>query len=84
MTENIILLSQCETGDAVVIESISIQGVMRRRLLDLGFIKGANVDVLQKSPLGDPTAYRVNNTTIALRKEESSHIFVKKLKEDAL
>ncbi|WP_458412326.1 FeoA family protein [Schinkia sp. CFF1] len=79
MTEYIVALSQCENGDTAVIESISIQGILRRRLLDLGFIKGAHVDVLQKSPLGDPAAYRVNNTTIALRREESSQIFVKKL-----
>lgn len=78
MSENTNPLSQCETGDTVVIESMSIQGIMRRRLLDLGFVRGAQIEVLQKSPLGDPAAYRVNNTTIALRKEESSHILVRK------
>ncbi|MEC1772462.1 FeoA family protein [Schinkia azotoformans] len=78
MIKNSIPLNQCETGDHVVIESMSIQGVMRRRLLDLGFVKGAQIEVLQKSPLGDPAAYRVNNTTIALRKEESSQILVRK------
>ena len=77
MIENSIPLCQCEIGDNVVIESMSIKDVMRRRLLDLGFVKGAQIIVLQKSPLGDPAAYRVNNTTIALRKEESSKIFVK-------
>ena len=45
---------------------------MKRRLLDLGFIPGATIKVLQRSPLGDPVAYQVSNTTIALRKEESS------------
>ena len=48
---------------------------MKRRLLDLGFIPGATIKVLQRSPLGDPVAYQVSNTTIALRKEESSLIF---------
>jgi len=79
MSENKIPLNQCESGDNVVIESMSIQGVMRRRLLDLGFVKGAQIEVLQKSPLGDPAAYRVNHTTIALRKEESSQILVGKV-----
>ncbi len=78
MSKNKITLNQCESGDNVVIESMSIQGVMRRRLLDLGFVKGAEIEVLQKSPLGDPAAYRVNHTTIALRKEESSQILVRK------
>ncbi|MNN99258.1 ferrous iron transport protein A [compost metagenome] len=48
---------------------------MRRRLLDLGFVPQNEVEVLQRSPLGDPIAFRVNNTTIALRKEESSLIY---------
>ncbi|HHW37609.1 MAG TPA: ferrous iron transport protein A [Bacillales bacterium] len=78
MIEDALSLYQCETGDNAVIESMSIQGVMRRRLLDLGFVKGAQIEVLRKSPLGDPVAYLVNNTTIALRKEESNHIFVRK------
>ncbi|MEC1718137.1 FeoA family protein [Schinkia azotoformans] len=78
MIKNSIPLNECETDDHVVIESMLIQGVMRRRLLDLGFVKGAQIEVLQKSPLGDPAAYRVNNTTIALRKEESSQILVRK------
>jgi ferrous iron transport protein A len=47
---------------------------MRRRLLDLGFVAGALVEVIRKSPLGDPIAFRVSQTTIALRREESSRI----------
>ncbi|MEC1759123.1 FeoA family protein [Schinkia azotoformans] len=82
MIKNAIPLFHCETGDNVVIESMSIQGAMRRRLLDLGFVKGAQLEILQKSPLGDPAAYRVNNTTIALRKEESSQIFVKEAHDE--
>ncbi|MEH6947280.1 FeoA family protein, partial [Bacillus sp. JJ634] len=43
-------------------------------LLDLGFVPGAVVEVLRKSPLGDPIAFRVSQTSIALRKEESLRI----------
>ncbi|MGJ7921843.1 FeoA family protein [Neobacillus sp. LXY-4] len=64
-----------QKGDLIKIEHMSIQGVMRRRLLDLGFVPGAIVEVGRKSPLGDPTAFRVSNTTIALRMEESQKIF---------
>ncbi|WP_226659073.1 FeoA family protein [Pseudalkalibacillus hwajinpoensis] len=61
-------------GDRIRIKEVAIEGVMRRRLLDLGFVPGAIVDVLKKSPLGDPIAFRVSHTTIALRKEESIKI----------
>ncbi|NSL51593.1 FeoA family protein [Calidifontibacillus erzurumensis] len=74
-------LSKCTSGDNVEVIEIAVEGVLRRRLLDLGFVKGAKVDVLQKSPLGDPVAYRVKGTIIALRQEESSKIFVTKCEE---
>lgn len=67
-------LVEGEKGNLIKITSLNLQGVMRRRLLDLGFVAGAIVEVIRKSPLGDPIAFRVSQTTIALRKEESSQI----------
>lgn len=70
----IINLANGEKGNLIRITSIDLVGVMRRRLLDLGFVAGALVEVMRRSPLGDPIAFRVSQTTIALRKEESSKI----------
>ncbi|MFW5434700.1 FeoA family protein [Paenibacillus apiarius] len=75
MPSTSIPLSNAKSGTHIRLNRIEVQGVLRRRLLDLGFVPGNVVEVLQKSPLGDPIAFRVNNTTIALRKEESSLIF---------
>ncbi|SDN36425.1 ferrous iron transport protein A [Fictibacillus solisalsi] len=71
---NCITLFEGKNGDFIQITSMDIEGVMRRRLLDLGFVPGAVVEVVRKSPLGDPIAFRVSQTTIALRREESSKI----------
>lgn len=71
---NVISLNQADQGSRIKIDSMGLEGVMRRRLLDLGFVPGAVVEVMRKSPLGDPIAFRVSQTTIALRKEESSKI----------
>lgn len=68
-------LSECLYGDCFLIKELNIQGPLRRRLLDLGFVKGAEIFVLHKSPLGDPVAFRVSDTTIALRNDESSKIY---------
>jgi ferrous iron transport protein A len=47
------------------------------RLLELGFVEGAEVTVLHEGPFGrDPMAVRVNNTTIALRRREAMAILV--------
>ncbi|RLQ96721.1 FeoA family protein [Falsibacillus albus] len=67
-------LSEAETGQSFTIKKLHLEGTMRRRLLDLGFVPESTVKVLQKSPLGDPVAFHVSNTTIALRREESSKI----------
>ena len=71
---NIIKLVNGVKGNTIKITDLHLEGVMRRRLLDLGFVAGALIEVVRKSPLGDPIAFRVSQTTIALRKEESSRI----------
>jgi DtxR family Mn-dependent transcriptional regulator len=50
------------------------RGAERRRLLDLGFVPGTEVEVEMVSPGGDPTAYRVRGTVIALRREQAGLI----------
>lgn len=52
------------------------EGVARRRLFDLGFTPGTLIRVEARSPLGDPTAYRVRDTVIALRREQARQIAV--------
>ncbi|RTL76659.1 MAG: ferrous iron transport protein A [Bradyrhizobiaceae bacterium] len=50
---------------------------IERRLLELGFVEGARVEVLHEGPIaGDPIAVRVDNNTIALRRREAMSIFV--------
>ena len=71
---NKITLFNCKKGDLIRISNLTLEGTMRRRLLDLGFVPGTVVEVLRKSPLGDPVAFRVCSTSIALRKEESMRI----------
>ncbi|KFZ40231.1 MULTISPECIES: FeoA family protein [Thermoactinomyces] len=75
-------LFDTKPGDRFRIREIRVEGVLRRRLLDLGFIPGALVEVLYQSPLGDPVAYRVSQSTIALRKEESQKIWGEKLGDE--
>jgi ferrous iron transport protein A len=50
---------------------------LERRLLELGFVEGARVEILHEGPLGrDPIAVRVNDTTIALRRREAMAILI--------
>jgi DtxR family Mn-dependent transcriptional regulator len=56
--------------------SPACRGAERRRLLDLGFVAGTTVEVEMVSPGGDPTAYRVRGSVVALRREQASLISI--------
>jgi len=58
------------------IKSLTAKGNIRRRLMDLGFVENTPVEALRRSPWGDPIAYQIRGTVIALRSEEASKIFV--------
>lgn len=53
------------------------RGAQRRRLLDLGFVPGTRIVPELVSPGGDPTAYRVRGTLIALRREQAEWVRVR-------
>ena len=55
----------------------SCQGFSRRRLMDLGFTAGARVQPALTTFAGDPRAYRVRGTTIALRRDQAGFVLVK-------
>ena len=73
-------LSLLEPGEKAVIVRLSddLQGLPRQRLLDLGFVPDARVSVYLRAPLGEPVAYDIKGSTVALRKEQAAKILVKK------
>lgn len=74
-------LSQLPVGGrAGILElSLHLRRNERRRLMDLGFIPGTIVEAYLKSSRGDPIAYRVRGSLIALRKEQTDWIFIEPL-----
>lgn len=67
-------LSELEQGNCALVLNIDSGDSMRRRLADLGLIKGTEVTCVGKSPLGDPIAFLIRGAVIALRSEDSSCI----------
>ena len=55
---------------------LETQGSMRRRLQDIGIIKGARIKCIMHSLSGDPAAYLIKGAVIALRSEDSRQIFI--------
>ncbi|MBC9784806.1 ferrous iron transport protein A [Heliobacterium chlorum] len=71
-------LSHIPIGRKARVINLELEGFSRRRILDMGLVPGTEVEVLRRSPLGDPTAYLIRGTVIGLRKDEASHIIVQK------
>jgi len=78
--EKIARLSNLKENESAKIVGISKEsrGENRRRLLDLGFVKGATVSIDLLNPLGEPNAYLIKGTAIALRNNQASKILIKK------
>ncbi len=70
-------LKENETGEIISISKES-RGEARRRLLDLGFVKGSKVSLDLTGPMNNPRGYHIKGTTIALRNEQAIHILIKK------
>ncbi|WP_205882081.1 FeoA family protein [Leeia aquatica] len=54
---------------------------LRRRLLSLGLLPGAELEVLRRAPLGDPIEIRIRHTHLALRAHEAAVLSVERLGE---
>jgi DtxR family Mn-dependent transcriptional regulator len=71
-------LAAGQLGEVVELDP-GLRGFMRRRLLDLGFTPGARVRPDLTTFAGDPRAYRVRGTTIALRRDQSARVLVREV-----
>ena len=71
------ILSELKVGQTASIININgIEPVMRKKLLNLGFLPKAKIQLLRVAPLGDPIAIRCANSSIALRKSIAKQIMV--------
>ncbi|MDR2224262.1 MAG: ferrous iron transport protein A [Flavobacteriaceae bacterium] len=71
-------LSELPIGVKAIIEGIEVgcPKEVHQRFLDLGFVRGAEIEVHNVSPLKDPVAYSIYNTIISLRKEDAMRVLV--------
>ncbi len=69
-------LSQLETGQSATVRKISGKGALRRRLMDMGLIRGVSIERLKAAPMGDPVEYLVRGYHLSLRKAEAELVEV--------
>ncbi|MBI5834071.1 MAG: FeoA domain-containing protein [Armatimonadetes bacterium] len=78
--DTVMRLCEVKIGERAEVVGISplIRGLARSRLLDLGVVPGTVLEIDMIGPSGDPVAYRIRGASIALRREQSERIVVRR------
>lgn len=69
-------MSELAVGECAVVTALETPDTLRRRLHDLGLIRGTRVRCLLISPLGNPAAYLIRGAVIALRNADAATVLV--------
>ena len=69
-------LSSLQTGEVGIIVKVSGHGGFRKRIIEMGFIEGKQVEVLLNAPLRDPVKYKIMGYEVSLRHSEADQIEV--------
>ncbi|MGD0462004.1 MAG: FeoA family protein [Tepidisphaeraceae bacterium] len=69
-------LSQLGIGCKGCVVSVGGDHDLRRRLLELGFCNGVQVEVIRRAPLGDPIEFRLRGYHLSLRNEQARHVTI--------
>ena len=69
-------LSELHTGETAVIVKVYGHGGFRKRIVEMGFVRGKEITALENAPLRDPVKYLIMGYEVSLRREEAEHIQV--------
>lgn len=76
MEAKVVDLNQLPLDRNGIIQELNCDGNIKRRLLDMGLVKGTNIKPILISPSKDPRAFEVRGSLIAIREEEAKRISV--------
>ncbi len=75
--ETIMPLSHMQEGSRAVVDAVFLTHAMGRRVRELGFFPGTEVQCLRRAPAGSPIVFGVLDAAIALRETDAKHIRVR-------
>lgn len=70
-------LNTLGAGCRACVVTVAGETELRRRLLEMGFCNGAEVEVIRRAPLGDPIEFRLRGYHLSLRDEQAKYVQVK-------
>lgn len=67
-------LREAKIGETVKVLSVEGDGAVKRRIMDMGIVKGAEILVRKVAPLGDPIEVKVRGYELSLRKQDAQMV----------
>jgi len=75
--KTVLTLDQLKPKAVGIVVELTNEGAERRRMIDLGLLPGTRVEVVMGNPLGDPRAYQIRGSVVALRREQAKQVYIK-------
>ena len=69
-------LSELKTGESAIVLKVLGHGGFRRRIVEMGFVRGVKISVVQNAPLKDPIEYNILGYNISLRRSEAKMVVI--------
>lgn len=69
-------LKDLRPGQKACVSSIAVEGLMRRKLMDMGVTPGVEIQVNKTAPFGDPIEVRLRGYSLSLRKKDAENILM--------
>lgn len=77
--KNNISLDKINLNEKYLIDDVLLDEHTKKRIYDLGLIENTIIEAVYKSPFGDPIAYLVRGTIIAIRNNDAKKIIVRRI-----
>ena len=77
----VVKLSELRPGQKGIVVRVEGPSEVRRRLLDMGLVRGTEVRAVREAPLADPVEYEVKGYNLSLRREEAACVLVELVEE---
>ena len=69
-------LSELEPGERGVVVRIEGSSTTRRRIMDMGIVRGAEIRVVRRAPLGDPVEFEIRDYNLSLRRRDAENVYI--------
>lgn len=69
-------LEQLAPGEKVRVKRVGGQGMVRRRLMDMGLVNGVEIELVKAAPMGDPLEFLLRGYHLSLRRAEAQMVEV--------